>query len=265
MAASARLATTYEELAFLALSCVSVPSSADVVARAAQLRPAPCAALEAAGRVFDEDRAALQALASAGILSCQHLPRLFRDLAQLRATGGRGLADLGPEDVARPTALWALRAGDARLAELLFCGLQLAAPLVGERADRDLDGLRRALDALAACAPGLGTAGAVVLTCALGSSGRAYRDDPAPEIYVGGGLAADAAALLALHELLVVLAGAPHGVAERAALDAATALVRGSPFAATQAARLGGLDLRELPTSAEVRGITAALVARVGR
>jgi len=82
---------------------------------------------------------------------------------------------------------------------------------------------------------------------------------------VGGALAADEAALLALHELLVALSGAPHGPAERAALDAATELVRGSPFAAGHAARLAGLDLRELPASAEVSAVTAALVARVGR
>lgn len=103
---------------------------------------------------------------------------------------------------------------------------------------------------------------------ALGASGRAYRDgasSDALDIYFGGELPADRAAPLALHELLVVRAAAAHGPAERAALDAATELVRGLPFAAAQSARLEGLNLRELPSSREVRQITSALVARLGR
>ncbi|HQY62353.1 MAG: hypothetical protein IPF92_23295 [Myxococcales bacterium] len=270
----ARPATTYEELAFLALSHVPVPRSADPIARAAQLLPTARASLVAAGHVFREDRAALGALAASGVLACQALPRLFRDLAQLRATGARGLADLAAGDVARPEVLRALRARDARLAELLFCGMQLAAPLVAtaladrDRAEADLDALQSALSALATWAPGLRSAGTIVLTRALGASGRAYRDgasSDALDIYVGGELPADRAALLALHELLVVRAAAAHGPAERAALDAATELVRGSPFAAAQSARLEGLNLRELPSSREVRQITSALVARLGR
>lgn len=112
-----------------ALSHAPVPRSADPIARAAQLLPTARASLVAAGHVFREDRAALGALAASGVLACQALPRLFRDLAQLRATGARGSPTSPPATWRARRSCARLRARDARLAELL-CGMQLAAPLV---------------------------------------------------------------------------------------------------------------------------------------
>lgn len=267
----------------MALSHVRIPPTADPATRAAQLWPASCG-LHSVCDVFREDEDALEALATTGALASQHLPRLFHDLAQLHATGGRPLAELDPGDVARPNTLRALLRGDARLAELLFCGMQLAAPAVAcapTPAGATLGPLESALRALAEHAPGLRVAGAIVLTCALGASGRVYRDDARPAIYVGAALPPEQGALLALHELAVsvamtvsasvsasasvALATACHLPAERVALDAVTALLRGTPFAATQASRLAGLDVGALPPSSEVTGLTASVVARLRR
>ncbi len=272
-----RAATDYEELAFFALSLVPVPRSADPVARAAQL-PRPSWGAPVAGP-FHEDRAAIAALAAAGVLTAQHLPRLFQDLAGARRVGARALAELTPSEVASPVALATIQRGDARLAELLFCDLLLAEeelarhalPSAREAVASALAPVRAAVARLARLAPSLAPttrAGPqIVLTSALGGAGRVYREAERCCIYASLPCPTrepfEATALLVLHELAVALGPRAHRIAERAALDAVAELVQGTAFAPAFRARTQDLDLRSLASSEEARATTLTVRARL--
>ena len=223
---------------------------------------------------FLEDRAALGALATAGVLTAQQLPRLFHHLADLERLSSRGLGELDASDVASPHALREIRGGDARLAELLFCDMQLACSafvrqtraLTHARVELALGPLTDALGRLAVHAPALANA-EVVLTAALGRSGRVYLDAPRPVIYAGLPREAptpfDTIALLVLHELAVVLGPGSYRLAERASLDAVTTLVAGTPFATPFARRVERLDLSAIASSKEARDATADVLKRL--
>jgi len=283
MAVRVRIASAYEELAFFALSCVRAPEGAGPAARAAQLFRGEHPALVSTAAPFEEDAAALGALAKVGLLEAQMLPLLFSlagapraDLAAelaavdalLRRAAQRSFLELTALPETNLRVHGAIRGG-APLVELLLCDMALAAPAFSSSGGPWLGAISRGghgalteeLEALAAIAPRLEVTN-VVASAALGASGRGFGRADAPTVFCGlGGGAAQAreAALLVLHEVAVVAARAPYGPAERAAIEATARLVEGTPFAPAHARRTARLDLAHLPPPEDVLPLTDRL------
>ena len=258
-----RLASTYEELGFFALSFVPVATGpVESAAKAARIFR-PKWATPSASRPFEEDREALLAYSHGGILSAQWLPRLFAEKADvhslLRVAAKTPFEELGAHAGIEPYAYATMRGSDSRLTELLLCDMALAVtafehevvPILEERRAACVPSVEAALVELGAIVPRLQCV-EPTLAGMLGVSGRVFPGPEGPTIYVGladaePSSAAREAALLALHELAVFLANDAYSWAERAAIDAVSVLVRGTAFEADHARRLARFDLSMLP------------------
>lgn len=273
-----RSATVYEELAYFALSRVPIPKQASLPARSAAFVGARSgAASEETARPFDEDRPALLALAQNGVLTAQHLPRLFPDVEAFLATAKKSVRELSTDDGADADCLLALQSGDARLAELLLCDMALAASSfeategaeAEARTTSALPAVKANVRALAATAPQLASLD-IVVTAELARAGRGFLRRARPLAYVGLAAGEDAAAathatLVALHELAVMLGPADHAIAERAAIDACAMLVQKTAFRDAFAERIASLDLSAIATREAAEDATRAVLARLMR
>lgn len=256
-----RLATAYEELAYVALSSVGVAAGTRGATRAAVLQRVDDPRLVTTTAIFDENQEALTYLAGDGLLVAQNLPRLFSEVDDLpsflRRAGRARFADLTTfaETDGRTHATMAR--GDTRLSELLLCDMALASeafvnegfPALQARATAALADVRGALEELAAIVPAV-LEPKVVVCAALGFSGRVFHEAGNFTVHAGvtnheaGGREA---ALLVLHEIAVARARAPYAEAERAAIDAVGRCVKDTSFADDYDRRLARFSLANLP------------------
>jgi hypothetical protein len=210
----------------------------------------------------------------------QAAPELFADIAQLRASAARDLAELGDAEVADPRLLAAYRASDATLVELWRAAVALAAPPFAAewhgglraRCAEGLEAVRGPLAEARRLHPALSEA-LIELAWPLGPRGRAF----ARRILVGvpgdwGELAAEIPAVVAMHEAAVRAAGEPlrrvdreerYVRAEWASLvDVADRMTQASAaLRDAHATWLGSLDLEPLCRSAAELGLVAPAAA----
>ncbi len=275
-----RLASTYEELVFFALSFVPVASGADEGPAKAASISRPKWATTSASRPFEEDREALRAY-SRGVLSAQWLPRLFAERSDARGllhlAAKTPFEELGDKPGIEPFAYATMRGSDSRLTELLLCDMALAItsferealPILEERKAACAPSIEAALVELGEIVPRLQSVEPTVAAM-LGISGRVFSEPAGPAIYVGLAdeepfVAAREAALLAVHELAVFLAEDVYGSAERAAIDAVSVLVRGTTFEADHERRLARFDLSILPNAGACVGLAGRVVDALRR
>lgn len=271
-----RSATVREELTFFALGAVPVAEGASTETRAASLAHVGIGAGSSARAPFEDDRDALLALSSTGLLTAQWLPVLAAPEAArpwLVEAAKRPFDALGEVSGTDAVVHARMRRADTRLSELLLCDMALAhdtfvtdlLPTV-KADDLLLSRLASTLAELEATFPGLGRAG-VVATALLGPSGRVFRRSQTL-VFVGFSKTfpePDEAALLALHEVAVLAASAPYAEAERAAIDAIGRLVQGTRFEPVFARRIGRLDLRALAPRGTVDALERAVVEELTR
>ena len=185
--------------------------------------------------------------------------------------------ELGDKPGIEPLAYAAMRASDSRLTELLLCDMALAmtsfvreaVPILEERKAACAPYIEAALVELGEIVPRLQSVEPTVAAM-LGISGRVFPGPDGPAIYVGLAdeepfVAAREAALLAVHELAVFLAEDVYGSAERAAIDAVSALVRGTAFEADHERRLARFDLSMLPNAGACVGLAGRVVDALRR
>jgi hypothetical protein len=276
LARGLRAATVREELTFFALGAVPVAEGASPETRASSLTHVGIGVGSAARAPFEDDRDALLALSTGGLLNAQWLPVLASpDAARswVFEAGRRPFDELAGVDGTNAAAHARMRRADTRLAELLLCDMALAHDTFANdllptvRADDpSLSRLASTLDELGATLPGLGRA-SVVATALLGPSGRVF-GTAQPMVFVGFSREwrdEDEAALLVLHEVAVVAANAPYAEAERAAIDGVARLVEGTRFEPVHARRLGRLDLRALAPRGTVDALERTVIEALTR
>lgn len=205
------------------------------------------------------------------------MPELFRDVAQLRASAARDLAELGPADVAAPGLLAPLREVEV-LAELLRAAMALAADAfvatwkggLEARCQRGARMLTPHLEAMRALHPTLRDA-RVELAWPLGARGRAF----ARRIVVGvpddfASTDPRTPAVLALHEAVVRAQRCESRDAreryvriEWSALREVARCVGAAPpeLRDAHAAWLASLDLAPLCAAACALGLTSESIA----
>ncbi|MFO0643629.1 MAG: hypothetical protein U0183_30665 [Polyangiaceae bacterium] len=271
-----RCATAREELTFFALGAVPVAEGASAETRAASLTHVGIGRGSAARAPFEDDRDALLALSSTGLLTAQWLPVLAAPEAArpwVVEAAKRPFDALGEIFGTDARVHARMRRSDTRLAELLLCDMALAYDtfvtelLPAVQADEpSRERLADTLAELEGRLPGLGRA-SVVATALLGPSGRVFRDTQ-PIVFIGFSKTfpdVDEAALLALHEVAVLAANAPYAEAERAAIDAVGRLVQGTRFEPFFARRVGRLDLRALAPRGTVEALERAVIEELTR
>ncbi len=256
-----RVATAYEELAYVALSSVGVAAGTRGATRAAVLERVDDPRLVTTTATFDENQEALTYLAGEGLLVAQGLPRLFSGVGDLpsflRRAGRATFADLATFAETHAPTHAAMARGDTRLSELLLCDMALASEaFVNEgflalhaRASAALADVHAALAELSAIVPAV-LEPRIVVCAALGISGRVFPDSGTLTIHAG--VTSDEArgreaALLVLHEIAVARARAPYAEAERAAIDAVGRCVKDTSFADDYDRRLARFSLANLP------------------
>ncbi|MBK8217314.1 MAG: hypothetical protein IPK71_26610 [Myxococcales bacterium] len=271
-----RSATVREELTFFALGAVPIAHGSSTETRAASLAHVGIGRGSSARAPFEDDRDALLALSSTGLLNAQWLPVLAAPESArpwLVEAAKRPFDALGEVSGTDAVVHGRMRRADTRLSELLLCDMALAhdtfvtdlLPTVQADAP-SLSRLASTLAELEATFPGLGRA-SVVATALLGPSGRVFRLSQTI-VFVGFSQTfpdPDEAALLALHEVAVLAANAPYAEAERAAIDAIGHLVQGTRFEPVFARRIRRLDLRALVPRGTVDEIERAVVEELTR
>lgn len=271
-----RRATVREELTFFALGAVPVAVGASPETRAASLAHVGIGAGSPARAPFEDDRDALLTLSSGGLLTAQWLPVLAAEDAArpwVVEAAKRAFEDVGALEATDTRVHARMLRSETRLSELLLCDMALAYdPFANDllpkvrASDGALSRLESSLGELAATMPGLTRAHGVV-TALLGPSGRVFPGQQ-PTVFIGlssNHEDADEAALLALHEVAVVAANAPYAMAERAAIDAVTRLVRGTRFEHAAARRVERLDLGALAPRGSVDALERTVVEALTR